>query len=82
MTGVPLGAQIAWLLCTSKGCPLERTRSVPVGGSGWAVTHGPLAAGGGGNVQPTTAYGEVTSTVGWPQTSTRGLGVVGVAWPP
>src|SRR5258706_7612237 len=80
ISGVPLGAQIAWLLCTSSGCPFESTRVVPA--SHWAVTHGPLAAGGGGRAQPATTYGGASVTVGWPLTSTRGFGTVGWAWPP
>jgi hypothetical protein len=61
-SGVPVGAQIAWLLCTTSGCPFESTRVVPV--THCAVTHGPLAAGGGGNAHPATAYGAVINTVG------------------
>jgi hypothetical protein len=53
--GVPDGAQIAWLLKITSGWPLEVTRTEPVGGSHWPVTHGPLAAGGGGSAQPATA---------------------------
>jgi hypothetical protein len=51
-SGVPVGAQMAWLLCTSNGCPFEKTRVVPV--IHCAVTQGPLAAEGGGNAQPAT----------------------------
>jgi hypothetical protein len=78
-SGVPVGAQIAWLLCTSNGCPLESTRVVPL--NHCAVTQGPLAAGGGGNAQPATTYGAVINTVGCPLTVTRGLGTVGCACP-
>jgi hypothetical protein len=52
MSGVPVGAQIAWLLCATNGWPLERTRVVPV--IHCAVTQGPLAVGGGGNAHPET----------------------------
>jgi hypothetical protein len=62
INGVPLGAQIAWLLCTTSGWPFDVTRVVPL--SHWAVTHGPFAAGGGGSVQPATTYGDVINTVG------------------
>jgi hypothetical protein len=51
-SGVPLGAQIAWLLSTTNGCPLEKTRVEPT--NHCAVTHGPFAAGGGGSAQPAT----------------------------
>jgi hypothetical protein len=77
MSGVPVGAQIAWLLCTSNGCPLDVTRVVPI--THCAVTQGPLAAGGGGSAQPATTYGAVIVTVGWPLTVTRGFGTVGCA---
>jgi len=79
IVGVPVGAQIAWLLCTTNGCPLDKTRVDPL--THCAVTHGPLAVGGGGKVQPATTYGAVISTVGCPLTVTRGLGAVGVACP-
>ena len=51
-SGVPVGAQIAWLSNSSNGCPLEVTRVRAV--IHCAVTHGPLAAGGGGSAQPAT----------------------------
>jgi hypothetical protein len=50
MSGVPVGAQMAWLLCTRRGWPFEVTLVLPV--SHWAETQGPLPAVGGGNVQP------------------------------
>jgi len=74
-SGIPVGAQMAWLLCTTSGCPLDNTRVVPV--THTAVTQGPLAAGGGGSAHPATTYGAVISTVGWPLTDTRGFGTVG-----
>jgi hypothetical protein len=43
----------------------------------WPVTHGPLAAGGVGRVQPATMYSPVTKTVGCPETNTRVLTAVG-----
>src|SRR5688500_12529513 len=79
VVGVPVGAQTAWLLCTRRGCPFETTRVVPT--SHCAVTQGPLAAGGGGNVHPATTYGAASVTVGCPLTVTRGFGTVGCAWP-
>ena len=75
ISGVPVGAQIAWLLNTTNGCPFEVTRVEPT--SHCAETHGPLAAGGGGNAQPATTYGPEIVTVGCPLTETRGLGTVG-----
>jgi len=48
--GVTVGAQIAWLLSSKIGTPLANTRVDPV--THWAVTQGPLAAGGGGNAHP------------------------------
>lgn len=50
--GVPVGAQIAWLLWTINGWPFEVTRVVPT--NHCAVTQGPFAAGGGGKAQPAT----------------------------
>src|SRR5579871_4929129 len=79
-SGVPLGAQMAWLLSTTSGCPLDVTRVEPT--SHCPLTQGPLAAGGGGRAQPATTYGAMIVTVGWPLTVTRGLGAVGCACPP
>jgi hypothetical protein len=62
INGVPVGAQIAWLLCTINGWPFDVTRVVPV--NHCAVTQGPFAAVGGGSVQPATTYGDVINTVG------------------
>jgi hypothetical protein len=53
MSGVPVGAQMEELDCTTSGWPFARTRVDPV--SHVAVTQGPLAAMGGGSVQPATA---------------------------
>ena len=50
--GVPVGTQIAWLSISNTGTPPDETRSAEV--IHIAVTHGPLAAGGGGNAQPAT----------------------------
>jgi hypothetical protein len=50
--GVPVGAHFAWLSNNSNGCPFEVMRVAAVIHS--AVAQGPLAAGGGGNVQPAT----------------------------
>jgi hypothetical protein len=50
--GVPVGAQMDWLSKSKRGCPFEVMRVAAV--MNWPVTHGPLAAGGGGNVQPAT----------------------------
>ena len=51
-SGVPVGAQMAWLSSSSTGCPFDVTRVAAV--THCAVTHGPLAAGGGGSAQPAT----------------------------
>jgi hypothetical protein len=48
--GVPVGAQIDWLSNSKSGWPLEVSLVADV--MNWPVTHGPFAAGGGGNVQP------------------------------
>ena len=75
ISGVPVGAQIAWLSNSSKGWPLEVTRTADV--TNCAVTQGPLPAGGGGNAHPATTYGALKVTVGMPLTVTLGLGTVG-----
>jgi hypothetical protein len=74
-----VGAQMAWLSSKSSGTPFDKTRVAEV--THCAVTQGPLAAGGGGSVQPATTYGLARVTVGWPLTITRGLGTVGCACP-
>ena len=79
VTGVPFGTQTAWLSTRTSGWPPEVTRGAPV--IHCAVTHGvgdPAVTIG----QPATTYGAATVVVGMPLTSTRGLGVVGWAWPP
>jgi len=70
-----VGAHIAWLSNNSNGCPFEVIRVAAV--TNCAVTHGPFAAGGGGNAHPATTYGAPNVTVGWPLTNTRGLTTVG-----
>lgn len=79
MSGVPVGAQIAWLSSKRPGWPATVTRVAAV--TNCAVTQGPFAAGGGGSAQPATRYGEAIVTTGWPDTTTRGFGVTGVACP-
>lgn len=54
ISGVPVGVQIAWLLCTTSGWPFDNTLTDPLGGIQVAFTHGPLATAGGGNAQPAT----------------------------
>jgi hypothetical protein len=78
-TGVPVGAQIAWLSKHSSGCPLDVTRVAAV--TNWALMQGPLAAGGGGNAQPAISHGPGMATVGCPLTITRGFGIVACACP-
>jgi hypothetical protein len=78
-SGVPDGAQIAWLSISNSGRPLLVILVAAV--IYCAVTQGPFAAGGGGRVQPATTYRLFMGTVGWPLTSTRGFGATGVACP-
>jgi hypothetical protein len=59
------------------GCPFDVTLVAAV--THIAVTQGPFAAGGGGNVQPATTYGAGIVTIGCPLTVTRGFGTVGCA---
>ena len=61
-SGVPVGAQMAWLSMRSTGWPPASTLVDAV--TYWAVTHGPFAVGGGGNVQPATTQGLVSVTTG------------------
>jgi hypothetical protein len=51
-SGVPVGAQVAWLVASRTGTPLALTFVAAV--VHCAVTHGPLPFGGGGSVQPDT----------------------------
>jgi hypothetical protein len=55
INGVPVGAQMAWLSISNTGRPFTRTRVAEV--TNCAVTHGPLAADGGGNAHPATIHG-------------------------
>jgi len=61
------------------GCPIEVTLIAPT--THWAVTQGPLPAGG-ANAHPATAYGAAIVAIGMPVSVTRGLGAVGMAFPP
>src|SRR5664280_200673 len=76
-SGVPVGTQRPVPPMIASGCPIEVTLTVPT--VNWPLTHGPLPAVGGGKVQALTRYGEVISTVGWADTTTRRLGIVGWA---
>jgi hypothetical protein len=78
-SGVPVGMQIDTPLMITTGCPIEVTRTAPT--THCPVTHGPLPAGG-TKAHPATAYGAAMVVIGVPETVTRGLGAVGVAWPP
>jgi hypothetical protein len=62
ISGVPVGAQMDVLDCTTSGWAFDKTRVDPA--IQVAVTHGPLAAVGGGSVHPATAYGGTIVTVG------------------
>src|SRR5215472_4419451 len=77
-SGVPVGMQIAWLVVTSSGWPLEVTRAVPT--THCALTQGPGA--GGTNGHPATSHGAAIVTDGAPESSTLGFGTVGCACPP
>lgn len=79
ISGVAVGAHIAWLSNNNNGCPLEVTLVAAV--VNCAVTQGPLPALGGGMMQPVTVQGGGMVTVACPLTVTRGLGVVGCACP-
>jgi hypothetical protein len=50
--GVPVGTQVAIPVMIATGCPSENTRNAPT--VHWAVTQGPLPAGG-AKAHPTTA---------------------------
>jgi hypothetical protein len=69
---------IAVLLNTSKGCPNEVTRVLPV--VHCAITHGGKVDGMPG--QPITLHGSGSRQLGMPLSITLGLGTVGMAWPP
>jgi len=67
------------------GCPIERTRTVPVGGKKLAEMQGvgPGPAGGGTvMLQPLTTKMPALIGTGTPMTFTRGLGIIGLACPP
>src|SRR5947207_1057973 len=80
ISGVPVGAQIAWLSNSRTGWPRAITRVAEE--TNCAVTQGPLPALGGGIAQPATTYGAAMVTTGWPLTMTRGTVTVGWAEPP
>ncbi|MDP5279838.1 hypothetical protein Q9Q95_12965 [Sphingomonas sp. DG1-23] len=79
-SGVPVGAQSDVLDWTISGWPFDSTRVVPV--SHWPVTHGPLAAGGGGKAQPVTVIVVAIVMLGTPPKVTRAFTAVGIALPP
>jgi hypothetical protein len=79
ISGVPVGTHCATPVINASGCPLEVTMTEPT--IHIAVTHGPLPAGG-TKAQPATAYGAAMVATGIPETSTCGLGAVGIAMPP
>src|SRR2546427_13262908 len=77
ISGVPVGAQIAWLSSNNSGWPFEVTGVAAV--MNCAVTLEPLAAGGVGRAQPTATGGAARVTVGAPFSLTRGIGSGGCA---
>lgn len=74
-----MGTHIATPVMIASGCPIEVTCTDPT--THCAVTHGPLPAGG-TKAQPAIVYGAAIVVAGIPATRTRGLGTVGIAWPP
>jgi hypothetical protein len=76
VSGVPFGAQTAWLSNSRTGWPLLVTRVAPV--IHCAVTQGVVTPPG-AKGHAATAYGAVIRTEGCPPTSTRGFGAVGWA---
>jgi hypothetical protein len=79
ISGVPFGAQTAWLSISTTGWPFDITRVA-------ATTHVAVTQGTGPpetlNGHPATTHGAVITTLGWPLTITLGFGAVGVAVPP
>jgi hypothetical protein len=78
-SGVAFGTQIAWLSISTSGWPLDKTRKAATAHCAVTQGTGPPAT---LNGQAAITYGAVMMTVGWPLTSTRGFGAVGVAMPP
>src|SRR5260370_29720020 len=78
-SGVPGGTQVAMPVMITSGWPMEVTRTAPT--VHWAVTQGPLPAGG-TKAHPATVYGAAMVAIGMPDTRTRGLGTMGTACPP
>jgi hypothetical protein len=76
ISGVPVGAQIAWLSRRTTGTPPAVTRVAAV--THCAVTQGPLPPGG-TKAHPATVYGAACVATGCPPTVTRGNGEVGSA---
>jgi hypothetical protein len=76
--GAPVGAQMEVPAMMTTGCPSDDTCTAP---THWAVTQGPFPPGG-TKEQPATLYGAATVAIGLPETNTRALGAVGIAWPP
>jgi hypothetical protein len=74
ITGVPFGAQTAWLSNNKTGIPLEITLVAAL--THWAVIHG-LGAPETLNGHPATINGAGNVTIGCPLTITRGFVTVG-----
>src|SRR5689334_4222943 len=73
---------MAWEVWQTSPWPKLLTRTVCVGGIQLAVTHGPLATGGGGKAQPAISSGGALIGTGVPIILTRTLGAEKLALPP
>lgn len=80
VAGTPVGVQVAWLSINNTGTPPANTRVALV--VNCAMRQGPFDPLGGGFGQPATTYCVGSVVAGWPVSSTRGFGEVGVACPP
>jgi hypothetical protein len=75
--GLPVGTQVEDAVGPmATGWPSEKTRVAPL--VNWPVAHGGAVP---VNPQPAMAYGLAIVTSGWASTTTRVLGIVGVALP-
>jgi hypothetical protein len=79
VSGVPVGVHMDVPVIITSGWPSEVTREAPK--SHCAVTHGPLPVGG-AKAHPATLQGALVVVAAMPETMSRVLGTVGVAWPP
>src|SRR5260221_14282273 len=80
--GVPVGTAMACEVWQTSGKLFDLTRAVWETGIHGALTHGPLATGGGGNGQPAINTGGADMGTGTPMILTRGLGAAKFTLPP